>query len=222
MPATKPFRNQRTRFHNYSPPYAEKTLDNPRGYFPSRKNGRKVSFWDLRELKFITLAEASPSILSYEERPELVTMRHGPSWYRYVPHFLVVMRSGPAFVELSHSGKPATVRQERVATLARAKFAVDRHRFVELSHAEVRPRPGQANPGLLVRYLSTAVTEEQSLQVRDVLAGGGATIRDVEAASGASMARILSMVLAGDLEMTGCDAITRDSVVAVPGRGAAR
>lgn len=87
------------------------------------------------------------------------------------------------------------------------------------------PAPGVSMPGLHWvpgrRPWPRCLTERR-IQIRDVLSGGGATIREVEAASGASLARILSMVLGGGLELAGREAITRDSVVSIPGRGAAR
>lgn len=218
----QPFRNQPVRFRNLSPPYANKSLDNPRGYFPSRKNSRQIAFWDLRELNFITLAESSAAILSYEERPELIQMRAGAAWFDYVPHFRVVLPSGPVFVELSHAGKPSTPKQTTVATLARAKFKADRHRFVELSHAEVRARPLLSNATLLTRYLSTEVQEEQMLHARDVLARGPARVRDVEVASGVSHARLFAMARRGDLKLVSSDAYSRDSWIALPGHGDAR
>jgi len=217
-----PFRNQRARFRNLSPPYAEKTLDNPRGYFPSRKNGRQILFWDLRELKFIGLLEASSVIVGFEERSELLEMRCGPSWYRFVPHFRVMLPGGPVFVELSHHGKPSTGKQEAVAALARAKFAVDRQPFAEISHAEVRALPRQKNAALLIRYLSTTVSERQELQARDVLAGGPAPMRDVEAASDVSHAHLLAMVRRGDLGLATREPITRESRISLPVQGPAR
>jgi hypothetical protein len=213
------FLNQRPRFRNLSPPYAVKSLDDPRGQFPSRKNSRQIAFWNLRELNFIKLAESSTAILSYEERPELIMMRSGPAWYGYVPHFRVVLPSGPVFVELSHEGKPSTPKQTTVATLARAKFAADHQRFVELSHTEVRARPRLSNASLLLRYLSTVVGEEQALHARDVLARGPASMREVEAAAGVSHSRLLKMALRGDLGLDTRSPITRDSLLSLSSEG---
>ena len=218
----QPFRNQRVRFRNLSPPYANKSLENPRGLFPSRKNSRQIAFWDLRELNFIMLAESDVGILSYEERPELIQMRAGPAWFHYVPHFRVVLESGPVFVELSHKGKPSTPAQLAVATLARALFKANRHPFVELSHSVVRACPRLSNAKVLVRYLSTSVQEMQALHARDVLALGPAPVHHVEAASGVSHARLFAMVLRGDLKLVTRDAFSRDSWIALSGQGAAR
>jgi hypothetical protein len=108
MPETvKPFRNQRVRFKNYSPPYGVKVLfdperpsegTKPRGGVPSRKNGRVVRFWTPGELDAIVLFEASSAVLAYEERPELLHFRDGPRWYGYVPHFRVELPGEAVFV----------------------------------------------------------------------------------------------------------------------------
>jgi hypothetical protein len=218
----KAFVNQRPRYQNLSPPYAEKSLDNPRGYFPSRKNSRQIAFWNMREYNFIVLAESSAAILAYEERPDLLQMRAGPAWYRYVPHFRVDLQSGPVYVELSHRGKPSTHRQQVVATLARAQFRADRKRFVELSHADVRSKPRLSNASLLTRYLSMEVSDEQALHARDVLARGPAPMREVEAASGVSHGRLLHMALGGGLALNTRDAITRETLISLSNAGGSR
>lgn len=125
MGTTSAFRNQRTRFHNPSPPYGEKTLDHPRWLFPSRKLGRQVMCWTKGEYRAVVAFEtASPTVVrSYEERPELVMLRDGPDWYRYTPSFMVDLRSGPIIVELSTLGAPKSQRQLILANLAYDHFA---------------------------------------------------------------------------------------------------
>lgn len=110
MSTKSAFRNQRPAFRNPSLPYAEKTLDHPRWLFPSRKNGRQVACWTAGEFRAVVAFEAASPLLvqSYEERPELVALRDGPDWYRYIPSFRVILASGPVMVELSSHGTPGT------------------------------------------------------------------------------------------------------------------
>ena len=211
MPTTaKPFRNQRVRFKNYSPPYGEKVLFDPecpsegvrpRGGVPSRKNGRAVRFWTSGERDAIILFEASSTILAYEERPELLRFRDGPHWYRYVPHFRVTLAKTTVYVELSAAGTPSTPRQELVAEFMRSHCAAIGVRFVELPHRTIRAASHRLGALLLVRPLFRAVSEADILRVQDAVAGGASTIDEVEAVSGVPHLRLFAMVRSGELEL---------------------
>jgi hypothetical protein len=200
------FRNQRVRFRNYSPPYADKvTFDpatpsigvRPRGGVPSRKNGRVISFWTPGEYAAIVLFEAFQDILSYEERPERVMLRDGPSWFTYVPHFVIRTASGSAIVELSAQGGPRTDRQARVAELARGHYAAKRVGFVELPHFAVRAKPRATGALRLMRYLSVTPSTAEVLRASDVLSLGTQTIAEVETRSEVSHGRLLAMLRTG-------------------------
>ena len=202
------FRNQRVRFRNYSPPYADKvTFDpatpgvgvRPRGGVPSRKNGRVVSFWTPGEYAAIVLFEAFPEILSYEERPERLMLRDGPSWFTYVPHFIVNVARGPAIVELSAQGAPRTERQARVAELARGHYAGKGVHFVELPHFAVRAKPRATDALTLMRYLSVKPSTAELLRASDILSLGTQTIGEVAARSVVSQGRLLAMLRTGDI-----------------------
>ena len=228
MPATKPFRNQRTRFHNYSPPYGDKAVFDssvqdggtaPRGGSFSRKNGRVVDFWDMREHAALVLFEATPAILGYEERPERLKFRDGPSWLFYVPHFIVHRASGPAIVELSASGRAVTARQQAVAWAAKAHYASVGVRFVEIAHSVIRANPRAADAHAIMRYRSVNPSATDVQLAYDALSGGPATVARVEEASGVSHGRLLAMVRLGELEIVGSGPVGRGSTIARAGEG---
>ena len=213
MPTTaKPFRNQRVRFKNYSPPYGEKVLFDPecpsegvrpRGGVPSRKNGRAMRFWTPGERDAIILFEASSAVLAYEERPELLRFRDGPHWYRYVPHFRVTLAKTTVYVELSAVGAPSTPRQEMVAEFMRSHCAAIGARFVELPHRTVRGALRRLDALLLVRPLFRVVSEADILRAQDAVADGASTVDEVEALSGVQHLRLFAMVRSGELELDG-------------------
>ena len=222
------FRNQRTRFHNYSPPYGDKVVYDPafpsvgtppRGGLASRKNGRVVGFWDMREYAAVVLFEATPAILSFEERPERLKFRDGPSWLFYVPHFIVHRTSGPAIVELSASGRAITERQQAVAWAAKAHYASRGIRFVEIAHTVIRAKPRATAAHAIMRYLSVTPSSTDVQLVYDALSKGPATVARVEDASGVSHGRLLAMVRLGELELLGNGPVGFDSMLALPGEG---
>jgi hypothetical protein len=203
------FRNQRTRFKNYSPPYADKvSFDpecpkegvHPRGGVPSRKNERVVSFWTKGEYAAITLFEATPAILSYRERPERLRMRRGPKWYAYTPHFEVRTASGVSYVELSAAGKPVTERQHLIGAMAFAALASRGISFVELPHYRVRANPRFNDALTLMRYLSVQPGSARVIRATDALADGPETIAAVEERSGVSHGHLFAMLRTGTLE----------------------
>ncbi len=169
MSTKSAFRNQRVRFRNPSPPYAEKTLEHPRWFFPSRKTGRQVLCWTVGEYRAAVAFEtASPTLIeAYEERPELVVLRDGPDLYRYVPSFSVVTRDGETVVELSAGGAPGTPRQALIARLAQAHFARRGVHYAQIPHGMLRAQPRAGAAGLLVRYLSVVPTAAEVMQARD-------------------------------------------------------
>ena len=229
MPAQKSaFRNQRSRFYNYSPPYGDKVVfDNavpgegtaPRGGLPSRKNGRVVGFWDMHEYAALVLFEATPGIRTYEERPERLKFRDGPRWLFYVPHFLVSLASGPAIVELSSSGAPVTPRQQAIAFAAQAHYASRGIRFVEIAHSVIRAKPRAADAHVIMRYLSVTPSATDLQLASDALSGGPATVAQVEQASGVSHGRLFAMVRLGDLETAGPGPVGLSSMIARAGEG---
>ena len=229
MPGTKtPFRNQRARFHNYSPPYGDKAVFNPnapdvgtppRGGFASRKNGRVVGFWDMREYAALVLFEATPAILGFEERPERLKFRDGPSWLFYVPHFIVHRANGPAIIELSASGHAVTERQQAVACAAKAHYASRAIRFVEIAHTAIRGNPRAADAHAIMRYRSVNPSATDVQLAYDALSGGPATVARVEEASGVSHGRLLAMVRLGELEIVGSGPVGRGSTIARAGEG---
>ena len=226
MPATKPFRNQRTRFRNYSPPYGDKAVYDrfflsegvrPRGGFPSRRNGRLVDFWDPREYAAIILFETAPCIRAYEERPERLQLRDGPSWYFYVPHFRLETDQGPVVVELSASGAPANLRQEIVADMARAHYATRGIRFVGISHTVIKEKSRAADAHALLRYLSVQPSGSDAILASDALADGGVTVADVQRMSDVSHGRLLALVRSGELAIAGRGPVGQSSALARPG-----
>ena len=226
MPATKPFRNQRTRFRNYSPPYGDKAVYDrfypsagvpPRGGFPSRRNGRLVDFWDPREYAAIILFETAPGIRAYEERPERLQLRDGPSWHFYVPHFRLETDRGPVVVELSASGAPATPQQEIVADMARAHYATRGTRFVGISHTVIKEKSRAADAHALLRYLSVQPSESDAILAADALADGCVTVADVQRKSGVSHGRLLALVRSGELAISGRGPVGQSSVLVRPG-----
>ena len=226
MPASKPFRNQRTRFHNYSPPYGDKVVYDrfspfegvrPRGGFPSRRNGRLVDFWDPREYAAIILFETAPGIRVYEERPERLKLRDGPSWYFYVPHFRIETDLGPVVVELSADGTPATPKQEIVADLARAHYETRGIRLVGISHSVIKQKARADDAHALLRYLSVMPTGPDAILASDALASGTATVAEVQRASGVSHGRLLALVRSGELAIVSKGPVGQASVLARPG-----
>jgi hypothetical protein len=223
---TKPsFRNQRVRFRNYSPPYGDKvTFDpatpsvgvRPRGGVPSRKNGRVVSFWTPGEYAAIVLFEAFSNIRSYEERPERLMLRDGPSWFRYVPHFLVNLGNGPVIVELSSLGAPKSGRQACVAKLARGHYANRGIRFVEMPHFAIRAKPRATDALTLMRYLSVEPNTGDLLRTADILGSGTKTIAEVEALSGVSRGRLLAMLRTGAIRSVAPGRVDGHLVVSLP------
>jgi hypothetical protein len=207
--STSAFRNQRTRFRNYSPPYADKvTFDRdhplegvrPRGGVPSRKNGRLVDFWTKGEYAAITLFESTPGILSYRERPERLRMRRGPRWYTYTPHFEVRTAGGVYYVELSAAGAPVTGSQQLIGSMAFAALTARGIGFVELAHYRVRANPRFNDALTLMRYLSVKPGTERMIRATDALAGGPDTIAGVEKRSGVSHGYLFAMLRTGTLE----------------------
>jgi hypothetical protein len=226
MPTDKPFRNQRSRFHNYSPPYGDKATYNraepsegiaPRGGFPSRRNNRLIDFWDKREYAAIVLFEATHGIRAYEERPERLKLRNGPSWFFYVPHFWIQTDRGQVIVELSANGAPATARQEIVAELARAHYARQGTRYVEISNRTIGTKSRAADAHALLHYLSVQPSKHDAILASDALAVGPATVNEVEAASGVSHGRLLALVRQGKLVILGEGPIGQASILGRPG-----
>lgn len=221
MPTRSAFKNQRPAFRNPSPPYAEKSLDNPRWLVPSRKNGRQVHCWTDGEYQAVKAFEtASPLLIqSYEERPELVMLRDGPEWYRYTPHFRVELASGSVVLELSYLGQPRTPRQMIVANLAKRHYARKAVRFVEMPHGQLAAQPRARGADLLIRYLSSVPTADEVMRARDVLASGPASIARVEVASDVRRERLLAMVRRGELQLVSPPPIGLESLVAVSSTG---
>lgn len=224
MSSTSAFRNQRPTFRNPSPPYAEKTLDRPRWIVPSRKNGRQVLCWTPGEFRAVVgLETASPTrVSSYEERPELVRLRDGPDWYRYVPSFRVDLATGPVMLELSHMGQPRTAVQTLVSALATAHFARNGIPLVHLAHAKVLAQPRRGAAALLFRYLAGLPTAAEVMQTRDVLAHTPASIARVEVAADVRRERLMSMVRRGELELVGLPPYSLESLLALPGQADVR
>lgn len=221
MSTRSAFKNQRPAFRNPSPPYAEKSLENPRWLVPSRKNGRQVHCWTAGEYRAAVAFEtASPFLIhSYEERPELVQLRDGPEWYRYTPHFRVELASGPVVLELSHFGQPRTPRQMIVAGLAKRYYTRKAVRFLEMPHRQLAAQPRAKGADLLIRYLSSVPTTEEVMRARDVLASGPASIARVEAASNVRRECLLAMARRGELQLVSPPPIGLESLIALSSVG---
>ena len=216
-----PFRNQRPDFRRLSSPYADKPVHNARGLFPSRKCGIQIHFWTWQELNFIKLAEASIAVVRYDSRPERVMLRDGPDWFAYVPHFIVHLADRTVVVEMSHQGKPASIRKELVAGLARAHYREQDIGFAELSHAVVRARPRYRDANLLMRYLSVTPDPGDVLLAHDTLWDGAQSLSAVSEQSGVSPGRLIAMIRLGELTHSSAGPITSATMVDIPGSGSA-
>jgi hypothetical protein len=202
----------------FDPSAVEKGVP-PRGWVSSRKNGRPVGFWDMREYAAIILFEATHEVFAYEERPERLKLRNGPSWYFYVPTFSVSLERGPVIVELSAKGAPRSPRQELVAELARRHYASRGIRLVEIAHSVIRAKPRATDAHVLMRYLSVTPSASDAIRVSDALAKGPASVADVETASGVGHGRLLAMVRLGTLEIVGRGPVSKTSIVGRVGAG---
>lgn len=221
-----PFRNQRTRFRNYSPPYAEKVVYDPdrpqvgvspRGGVPSRKNGRTVFFWTRAEMAAIFLFEATPGIEGFTERPEHFRFRVGANWLTYTPHFEVQVGGRRFTVELSATGAPVTARQTAVAACAHAYLSSKGIGFVELSHTIVRAKPRFTDALKLMRYLSVTPDECDVIRATDALAAGPLPISRVTERSGIGQGQLLAMVRTRRVALAENRPISPDTNLALPG-----
>lgn len=228
-----PFRKQRARFRNTSAPYADKpdsgeastrSGNGPRGNFPSRKNTALVRFWTKQEYDAAVLFEAFPAIASFVERPLRLQLRDGPSWYAYVPHFVVSLDDGRKLaVELSADGQPRTGRQRTVADLASRRFAADGIRLVELAHWMVRSRPRSTDALKLTRPLLLKPDDADLLRAHDALDSGPATLPTLAERSGVPAYRLLALARTRGLVLHGSGPIETATLFARPGQpGAAR
>lgn len=64
-----------------------------RGYFPSRKNRRQISFESTFERDLFYLLELDPDVVCYEEQPITVQLEWDGVQFTYTPDVCVVLRS---------------------------------------------------------------------------------------------------------------------------------
>ncbi len=215
------FKNQRPTWRELAPPYAEKSVEDPRYQFPSRKNDRGVSCWTAAEhLAAVAFETAPPALLKgYEERPHTLDLRDGAERYLFTPSFTIQMADGEIVVELTPRGEPRGKRQETVARLARHHYARRNIRFVELSHAQIRARPRARTAGLLIRYLASSPSATETLLARDAVRSGTSSVLGIEQISGLARNNVMAIIRRGGLAIDWRDHFTVHSAVSLVSNG---
>ncbi len=117
-----------------------------RGYFPSKKVNRMVSFESLLERDAIYLFEHSPGVSSYQEQPEKIMYEHEGIMRKYYPDFEVLLNSGKVFhIEV----KPKSKLQQRTLQ-SKFKAIIQRYEshpasFMILTEDAIRKEPLHSN-----------------------------------------------------------------------------
>lgn len=172
-----------------------------RGYYPSAKLGRMVSWESLLERDAILLIEFSPGVVTYREQPVEIRYPFGAGTRSYFPDFEITLANG----------KQAHVEVKTVAELARpevsGKFtAVAEHYerikldFIFLTNEEIQREPLQTN----LRTLSYLSHREEPIgwnvhKLSQMLGAGAIPFRDCEAKLGKVLTQRL--IAGGVLQM---------------------
>lgn len=107
--------------------------------FVSRKNRRALPVWGELDLWFCEFAESSPSILCYEERPELIILDDRRRAVPFVADFRVTTREGHFSVVLSYSARPANHEEKRIIRLAEVYCLAHGEELLQVTERDLRP-----------------------------------------------------------------------------------
>ena len=98
----------------------DKFLADPGSTFESRKNRRTLPVWAPRDREFCGFAERARTILSYEDRPDLLALNYRGRAVLYVVDFRVNTRRATILVGLSLFGQPGHADEQDIHELAKA------------------------------------------------------------------------------------------------------
>ena len=105
--------------------------------FESRKNRRTLPVWAPRDHKFCEIAERAGDILSFEDRPDILSLTYGGRDVFYVVDFRVTTARSTILVGLSLFGQPGHVSEACVHELAKADCARRGKKFVHVSDTDL-------------------------------------------------------------------------------------
>ena len=101
----------------------DKFLADPGFTFESRKNRRTLPVWVPRDRDFCGFAESARTILSYEDRPDLLALNYRGRAVLYVVDFRVNTLRATILVGLSLFGQPGHEDEPGIHELAEAHCA---------------------------------------------------------------------------------------------------
>ena len=114
-----------------------KLLADPGSKFDSRKNRRTLPVWAPRDLEFCEIAERANDVLSFEDRPEILSLTYGGHKVFYVVDFRVNTVCSTILVGLSLFGKPGDTDEAPIHKLAKAYCARRGDEFVHVPDARL-------------------------------------------------------------------------------------
>lgn len=173
-----------------------------RGYFPSRKTGRMVSWESKLEYDAILHFEFSPWIASFREQPERVIFYIDGEPQVYFPDFEIVLTEGEiAHVEIKPQAKLRKLKHKAKYEAIAGHYARINRSFRILTENEIRVEPKLANLKKLKYHNRQGDIADGALETwcRSVLESNAATVEQACEVLGGDLKKVYRLIAAGYL-----------------------